>query len=206
MLLRERLRAGDSDAAARQYIVARYGDFVLLKPPLETATLALWFGPALVFVIGGLGEGLVGLPRRHVRAYPRECLSVGEHRARVCDLRVTIGRTRHFIGKRQGLFDLLRAAEVDCAFGEQLEIPVAATRRGGNATAREQALQRVQCRRAFAIATPWLEIPRSLEQTRRVPGCGEVVVPELRWGRHPRIIAQRSGLEIACDVHLTAGS
>ena len=55
MLLRERLRAGDSDAAARQYIVARYGDFVLLKPPLETATLALWFGPALVFVIGGLG-------------------------------------------------------------------------------------------------------------------------------------------------------
>lgn len=55
MLLRERLRTGDSDAAARQYIVARYGDFVLLKPPLETATLALWFGPALVFVIGGLG-------------------------------------------------------------------------------------------------------------------------------------------------------
>jgi cytochrome c-type biogenesis protein CcmH len=64
MLLRERLKAGDSDAAARQYIVARYGDFVLLKPPLETATLMLWFGPALVFVIGGLGVVLYLRRRR----------------------------------------------------------------------------------------------------------------------------------------------
>ena len=66
ILLRERLRAGDSDAAARQYIVARYGDFVLLKPPLETATLALWFGPALVFVIGALGLVL------YLRRRPRQ--------------------------------------------------------------------------------------------------------------------------------------
>jgi cytochrome c-type biogenesis protein CcmH len=55
VLLRERLLAGDSDAAARQFIVARYGDFVLLKPPLEPATLVLWFGPVVVLVAGGLG-------------------------------------------------------------------------------------------------------------------------------------------------------
>ena len=45
MLLRERLRAGDSDQQAIQYIVARYGQFVLLHPPVEPATYALWFGP-----------------------------------------------------------------------------------------------------------------------------------------------------------------
>jgi len=63
VLLRERLLAGDSDAAARQFIVARYGDFVLLKPPLEPATLVLWFAPVLVLVAGGLGV-VVYLRRR----------------------------------------------------------------------------------------------------------------------------------------------
>ncbi len=54
VLLRERLAAGDSDAAARRFIVARYGDFVLLKPPLELATVVLWFAPVLLLISGGI--------------------------------------------------------------------------------------------------------------------------------------------------------
>lgn len=55
IILRERLVAGDSDRQAINYIVARYGDFVLLKPPLNTATWLLWFGPALTLLAGGAG-------------------------------------------------------------------------------------------------------------------------------------------------------
>lgn len=49
LLVRERLSAGDSDKEVVDYVVSRYGDFVLLKPPFKFATLALWFGP-LAFV------------------------------------------------------------------------------------------------------------------------------------------------------------
>jgi cytochrome c-type biogenesis protein CcmH len=52
VLLRERIQAGDSDKAAMDYIVARYGNFVLLKPPLELDTLLLWFGPGLALLLG----------------------------------------------------------------------------------------------------------------------------------------------------------
>jgi cytochrome c-type biogenesis protein CcmH len=51
ILLRERLTAGDTDKAAIEYIVARYGNFVLLKPPVQFDTLLLWFGPALVLLL-----------------------------------------------------------------------------------------------------------------------------------------------------------
>ena len=54
LLLRERLQAGDSDEAAKAYLVARYGDFVLLKPPFNTTTLFLWLGPFLVLAAGTL--------------------------------------------------------------------------------------------------------------------------------------------------------
>jgi len=55
VLLRQRLLAGDTDRQAIAYIVARYGHFVLLKPPFEADTLILWLGPFLVLVLGGLG-------------------------------------------------------------------------------------------------------------------------------------------------------
>ena len=48
VLVRERLQAGDSDGQVVDYVVSRYGDFVLLRPPLKPATYALWFGPALI--------------------------------------------------------------------------------------------------------------------------------------------------------------
>ncbi len=54
LLVRQRLEAGDSDQGVRDYLVARYGDFILLKPPFEASTLLLWLTPALVLLVGGL--------------------------------------------------------------------------------------------------------------------------------------------------------
>ena len=51
-VVRDRLVAGDSDAQVIGYVTERYGDFVLLKPPVKAATLLLWFGPAIV-LLGG---------------------------------------------------------------------------------------------------------------------------------------------------------
>ncbi len=55
VLVRERLTAGDSNEETIDYIVDRYGDFVLLRPPVRPGTYALWYGPALLIVIAGLG-------------------------------------------------------------------------------------------------------------------------------------------------------
>ncbi len=52
LLVRERLKAGDTDAAVQAYLVARYGDFVLLKPPFKPETLLLWLAPPAVLLIG----------------------------------------------------------------------------------------------------------------------------------------------------------
>ena len=54
VLVRERLVAGDTDREAIAFIVARYGTYVLLKPPLVAETLALWLGPLAVLLGGGL--------------------------------------------------------------------------------------------------------------------------------------------------------
>ena len=55
VLLRQLLLKGDTDEQARQAIVARYGEFVLLKPPVQPATYILWFGPAAMLVLGFAG-------------------------------------------------------------------------------------------------------------------------------------------------------
>jgi cytochrome c-type biogenesis protein CcmH len=57
VLLRERLASGDTDEQAVDYIVARYGNFVLLRPPVQANTLALWVGPAFFVVIAAIGFG-----------------------------------------------------------------------------------------------------------------------------------------------------
>ena len=54
-IVREQLVAGRSDGEIMDYLTARYGDFVLLKPPVEPATWGLWFGPALLLVIAAAG-------------------------------------------------------------------------------------------------------------------------------------------------------
>lgn len=53
VIVRERLQAGDTDDQIRAFLVQRYGDFVLLKPPFEASTLLLWGTPLLVVVLGG---------------------------------------------------------------------------------------------------------------------------------------------------------
>ncbi|MEQ9121032.1 MAG: cytochrome c-type biogenesis protein CcmH, partial [Alphaproteobacteria bacterium] len=54
LLVRERLVAGDTNEEALEYIRARYGDFVLLKPPVKSTTYLLWFGPAAFLALGAL--------------------------------------------------------------------------------------------------------------------------------------------------------
>ena len=63
VLVRERLQAGDSDRQVIDFLVARYGEFVLLKPRFSLHTALLWLGPAAVLLIGALG--LFMLARRH---------------------------------------------------------------------------------------------------------------------------------------------
>jgi cytochrome c-type biogenesis protein CcmH len=53
VLVRQRLVAGDSDEQVKQYVVARYGNYVLLKPPFTTETYLLWFGPLLLLLCAG---------------------------------------------------------------------------------------------------------------------------------------------------------
>ena len=65
VLVRERLQAGDSDAAVMDYVVKRYGDFVLLKPPFKASTLVLWLAPLLV-LLGGIAYMLRGRRRPSV--------------------------------------------------------------------------------------------------------------------------------------------
>ena len=53
-LVRDRLITGDSNEQVLAYVTDRYGDFVLLKPPVKPATWLLWFGPPLVLLAGGV--------------------------------------------------------------------------------------------------------------------------------------------------------
>jgi cytochrome c-type biogenesis protein CcmH/NrfF len=54
VIVRERLVAGDTDQQVMTYVVARYGDYVLLKPPLNLATLILWATPAVLLLLAFL--------------------------------------------------------------------------------------------------------------------------------------------------------
>ena len=62
--IRTQIAAGKSDGEIREFMVSRYGDFVLYRPPLKGTTLLLWFGPGLLFV-GGLLALLRYLRRRN---------------------------------------------------------------------------------------------------------------------------------------------
>lgn len=54
VLVRERLKAGDSNDEVIDFVVARYGDFVLLEPPMKASTYVLWYGPAAIALIAVL--------------------------------------------------------------------------------------------------------------------------------------------------------
>ncbi|MGF9764278.1 cytochrome c-type biogenesis protein [Microvirga sp. 0TCS3.31] len=55
LLVRERLVAGDTNDQVENFLVQRYGEFVLLKPTFGAHTLLLWLTPALVLILGGIG-------------------------------------------------------------------------------------------------------------------------------------------------------
>jgi cytochrome c-type biogenesis protein CcmH len=54
VLVRQRLEKGDTDAQVKQYIVARYGTYVLLNPPFDNTTILLWTGPVLLLIFAFL--------------------------------------------------------------------------------------------------------------------------------------------------------
>ena len=77
-IVRERVKAGDGRDQVETYLVARYGDWVLLKPPLKTRTILLWLGPAILLALGGIGVGVYVRKRRIGRA-PAAPLSGAEN-------------------------------------------------------------------------------------------------------------------------------
>jgi len=76
LLVRERLQAGDSDDQIRAFLVGRYGDFILLKPPFKLETWLLWGAPFLVLLAGAY---IILVARRRQQSFaPANLLSEAE--------------------------------------------------------------------------------------------------------------------------------
>lgn len=86
ILVRERLKAGDSDDKVIDFLTARYGEFVLLKPRFGAGTALLWLAPLIALIVGG-GGLVFALRRRNApeSAASEPALSAAE-RARVAEL------------------------------------------------------------------------------------------------------------------------
>jgi cytochrome c-type biogenesis protein CcmH len=78
MLLRDQIKNGASDKEARDYIVARYGDFVLLRPPFKPETLLLWGAPLIALAGGALALWSAHRRRRVATAAAPAALSEAE--------------------------------------------------------------------------------------------------------------------------------
>jgi cytochrome c-type biogenesis protein CcmH len=79
VLVRERLKAGDSNRQVLDFLVARYGEFVLLKPRFELHTLLLWGLPPLALV-GGIAGLFLAMRRRKTQEVESSALSAAEQR------------------------------------------------------------------------------------------------------------------------------
>ncbi len=64
VLIRQQMLAGKSDAQIRAFLVARYGDFILLKPPFKPETFLLWGAPALLLLAGGAAIAISAMQRK----------------------------------------------------------------------------------------------------------------------------------------------
>ncbi|MBL4647068.1 MAG: cytochrome c-type biogenesis protein CcmH [Hyphomicrobiales bacterium] len=80
ILVRERLTAGDSNEEVLSFLVARYGEFVLLKPRMSVGNAVLWFAPIAILLIGG-GFAVFTLRRRKKLTKADVPLSDEEHAA-----------------------------------------------------------------------------------------------------------------------------
>lgn len=76
VIVRQRLEAGDSDEQVMQYVVDRYGDYVLLDPPVKATTYLLWYGPPAILLIAVVA--LLAASRRRRAATPHARLSDDE--------------------------------------------------------------------------------------------------------------------------------
>ncbi len=86
VLVRERLVAGDSNDQVLNYVHDRYGDFVLLRPPVTGYTALLWGGPFVLLALAGIGTALyMRQRRRDVETMPAPALTADEE-ARLADL------------------------------------------------------------------------------------------------------------------------
>jgi cytochrome c-type biogenesis protein CcmH len=83
LLVRDRLKAGDSDSQVIDFLTARYGEFVLLKPRLSLGTALLWFAPLAVLIVGA-GAMLLALRRR--RAVPQDAKLTPDEERRLREL------------------------------------------------------------------------------------------------------------------------
>jgi len=97
LLVRERLKAGDTDAEVEEFLVARYGEFVLLRPRLSWGTAFLWGAPAAVLCLGFLvafmhlrrRRALLAIPtlapheERRIEALLRETADIGSPPGRI---------------------------------------------------------------------------------------------------------------------------
>jgi cytochrome c-type biogenesis protein CcmH len=84
LLVRERILSGDSDAQVLDFLVARYGEFVLLKPRFEPHTLLLWLLPPLALLGGGLALWAHGRRRSRLAAQDNPALALtAEEEARL---------------------------------------------------------------------------------------------------------------------------
>lgn len=79
LLVRERLTKGDTDQQVLDFLVVRYGEFVLLKPPLESRTIILWALPPVALLAGAIGLFFAVRRRRTVQLEPAT-LSIEERR------------------------------------------------------------------------------------------------------------------------------
>ena len=79
--VREMMKAGKSDAEIREFMVARYGDFVLYNPPVKTTTLVLWAGPFVLLLAGGIVLAIY-LRRRAERMPAQDITDEERERAR----------------------------------------------------------------------------------------------------------------------------
>lgn len=95
ILVRERLVAGDNDQQVLDYLVDRYGDFVLLTPPMRPGTYLLWFGPLALLLIGGIAVGVYfARQRRRPTAVAAAPLSADEQKRLERLLAESDGETR----------------------------------------------------------------------------------------------------------------
>jgi cytochrome c-type biogenesis protein CcmH len=82
VLVREKLKEGMSDAQVREYVHSRYGDFVLLRPPVKPGTLLLWSAPLIALLAGAAAVWMAARRRGEVVA-ARPAALTAEERARL---------------------------------------------------------------------------------------------------------------------------